>query len=71
MSLALFSPYMVHHSLRTNPYKMSIFERSATCGFFQELDLHINKNSGGKIEDMFLVKIASKVTSFNNQWIFL
>ena len=31
--------------------------------FFQELHSHINKNSGEKLEDMFLVKIASKGTS--------
>ena len=31
--------------------------------FFQELYSHIDKNSGKKFEDMFLVKIASKGTS--------
>ena len=30
---------------------------------FQELFSHIDKNSGEKFEDMFLVKIASKRTS--------
>ena len=30
--------------------------------FFQELYSHIDKNSGEKFEDMFLVKIASKGT---------
>ena len=54
---------MVHHSLRTNPYKMSIFERSVTLVFFQELYSHIDKNSGEKFEDMFLVTIVSKGTS--------
>ena len=31
--------------------------------FFQELYSHMDKNSGEKFEDMFLVKIASKGTS--------
>ena len=39
---------------------MSTFERSVTCSFFLELYSHIDKNSGEKFEDMFLVKIASK-----------
>ena len=34
--------------------------------FFQELHSHIDKNSGEKSEDMFLVKIASKGTSLIN-----
>ena len=42
---------------------MSVFERPVTCSFFQELYSHIDKNSGEKFEYMFLVKIASKVTS--------
>ena len=42
---------------------MSIFERSVTCSFFQELYSHIDKNSGEKFEDMFLGKIANKGTS--------
>ena len=42
---------------------MSIFQRSVTCSFFQELHSHIDKNLGEKFEDMFLVKIASKGTS--------
>ena len=42
---------------------MSIFQRSVTCSFFQELYSHIDKNSGEKFEDMFLVKTASKGTS--------
>ena len=33
--------------------------------FFQELYSHMDKNSGEKFEDMFLVKIASKGTSLN------
>ena len=39
--------------------------------FFQELYSHIDKNSGEKFEDMFLVKIASKGTSLkaNFSWI--
>ena len=41
--------WMVHNSLRTIPYKMPIFERSVTCSFFQELYLHIDKNSVGKV----------------------
>ena len=46
---------------------MSIFERSVTCSFSQELYSHIDKNSGGgggggggESEDMFLIKIFSK-----------
>ena len=35
--------------LRTNPYKMSIFQRSVTCSFFQELYSHIDKNSDEKV----------------------
>ena len=42
---------------------MLIFQRSVTCSFFLELYSHIDKNSGEKFEDMFLVKIASKGTS--------
>ena len=54
---------MVHHFLSTNPYKISISEMSVTCSsFFQELHSHIDKNSGKKFEDMFLVKIANKGT---------
>ena len=34
--------------------------------FFQELYSHIDKNSGEKSEDMFLVKLASKGTSLRN-----
>ena len=33
--------------------------------FFQELYSHIDKSSGEKFEDMFLVKITSKGTSLN------
>ena len=44
---------------------MSIFERSVTCSFFQELYSHIDKNSGEKFEDMFLVKLANKGTSLS------
>ena len=58
---------MVHHSLRTNPYKMFIFQRSVTCSFCQELYSHIDKNSGEKFEDMLVVKIASKGTSLNKK----
>ena len=32
---------MVHHFLHTNPYKMSIFERSVTCSFFFRNCTHI------------------------------
>ena len=39
---------------------MSVSERSVTCSFFQELYSLINKNSGEKFENMFLVKIANK-----------
>ena len=34
--------------------------------FFQELYSHINRNSGEKFKDMFLVKIASKGTSLTS-----
>ena len=45
---------------------MSISERPATSTFFfQKLYSHIDKNSGGKFEDMFLIKIASKGTSLD------
>ena len=45
---------------------MLIFQRSVICSFFfQELYSHIDKSSGGKVEDMFLVKIASKGTSLS------
>ena len=44
---------------------MSIFQRSVTYTFFQELYSHIDKNSGKKSEDIFLFKIASEGTSLN------
>ena len=47
-------------------HKMSVFERSVTCSFFQELYSHIDKNSGEKSEDMFLVKVANKGTSLRS-----
>ena len=47
---------------RTNPYKMSIFQRSVTCRFFQEWYSHVDKNSGQKVWGYVLVKIASKGT---------
>ena len=46
---------------------MSIFERSVTCSFFQECYSQIDKYSGEKFEDMFLVKIADKGTSLNEE----
>ena len=67
MSRTISPILMVHHFLRTNLYKMSIFQRSVTCSFFQELYSHIDKNSGEKFEDMFLVEKASKGSSFRNQ----
>ena len=42
---------------------MSIFERSVSCSCFQGLYSHIDKNSGKKFEDMFLVEIANNGTS--------
>ena len=54
---AVFPILMVHLSLRTN-------QNWVTCSFFQELYSHIDNNSGKQFEDMFLVKIASKGTSF-------
>ena len=50
-----FSPY--------KPLQKVDFQRSVTRRFFQESYSHIDKNSGEKFEDMFLVKIASKGTS--------
>ena len=63
VSRAVFCILMVHHFLRTNPYKMLIFESLVTFRFFQELYSHIDRNSGKKSEDMFLVKILNKGTS--------
>ena len=54
---------MVHHFLRTNPYKMSIFEMSVTCSFFRNWTHILTRNRGEKFENMFLVKITSKGTS--------
>ena len=66
VSLAVFPILMVCHFLRTNPYKMSIFERSVTCSlFFRNCSLILTGTQGEKFEDMFLVKIASKGTSLN------
>ena len=65
ISWAVFPILIVHHSLRTNPYKMSIFQRSVTCSFFFKNCSHIlTRTWWKKFEDMFLVKIASKGTSF-------
>ena len=64
-SRALFSIAMVHHFLRTNPYKISIFERSVTCSFFSGIVHILTRNQGKNFEDMFLVKTASKGTSLN------
>ena len=64
---AVFPILMVCHFLRTNPYKMSIFERLVTCSFFFRNCSHIlTRIQGQKFEDMFLVKIASKGTSLRN-----
>ena len=66
ISRAVFPILMVHHFLHTNPYKMSIFQRSVTCSFFFRNCTHIlTRTQGEKFEDMFLVKIASKRTSLN------
>ena len=65
LSRAFFPILTVHHFLHTILYKMSIFERSVTFGFFQELYSHIDKNSGKKFEDIFLVKIVNKGTSLS------
>ena len=54
----------VDRFLRTNPYKMSIFQRSVTCSFFfKNCTLILTRTQGEKFEDMFLVKLASKGTS--------
>ena len=51
-----FSPY--------KPLQNADFSKVGNMQFFfQELYSHIDKNSGEKFEDMFLVKIASKGTS--------
>ena len=52
-------PYqlVVHHFLRTNPYKMSIFQRSVTCSIFQELYSHIDKNLGESLRICLNVKV--------------
>ena len=66
ISRVVFPILMVHHFLRKNPYKMSIFQRSVTCSFFFWNCTHIlTRTQGKKFEDMFLVKIASKGTSLN------
>ena len=52
-------------SRRTNPYKMSIFQRSVTCSFFRNCTHILTRTQGKKFEDMFLVKIASKGTSLS------
>ena len=57
---------MVHDSLSTNPYKMSIFNRLVTCRFFFRNCTHIlARTQEKKFEDMFLIKIASKGTSLS------
>ena len=50
-----FSPY--------KPLQNVDLSKVGNMQFFQELYSHIDKNSGGKFEDMFLVKIASEGTS--------
>ena len=50
ISRAVFPKLIVHHFLRRNSYKMSIFQRSVTYSFFfQEPYSHIDKNSGEKV----------------------
>ena len=44
---------------------LSLSPKVGNMQFFQELHLHIDRNSGEKFEDMFLVKLASKGTSLN------
>ena len=61
VSRAVFSTLMVHHFLRTNFYRISIFQRLETCRFFQELYLHIDKNSGGKFEGMKDGNLGKKI----------
>ena len=55
-SRAVFPILMVHHFLRTNPNKMSVFQRSVTCSFFLELYSNIDKNSGEKVWGCFSSK---------------
>ena len=40
---------------------MSIFQRSVTCSFFKNCTHILTRTQEKKFEDMFLVKIASKV----------
>ena len=55
-----FSPY--------KPLQNIDFSKVGNMQFFsQELYSHIDKNSGEKFEDMFLVRIASKGTSLSRQ----
>ena len=54
---------MVHHFLCTNPYKISIFQRSVTCIFFRNRTHVLTRTQRKVFEDMFLVKIANKGTS--------
>ena len=66
VSRVVFPILMILHFLRTNPYQMSIFERSLTCRFFFRNCTHIlTRAHGKKFEDMSLVKIANKGTSLN------
>ena len=52
-----------------SPYKplqnVDFSKRSVTSSFLQELYSHIDKNSEGKFEDVFLVKIATSLTSIH------
>ena len=63
VSHTVFPILMVHHSLRTNPNKMSIFRRLVTCNFLRHCTHILTRFQGEKFEDIFLVKIASKGTS--------
>ena len=57
-----FSPY--------KPLQKCLFWKVGHMQFFHELQSHVNKNSGGRFKDMFLVKIASKGTSLTLTLIF-
>ena len=65
ISRAVFPILIVHHFLHTNPYKMSIFQRSVTCRFSSGIVLTYWQETQAKKFDTFVVKIASKGTSLN------
>ena len=59
---------MVNHFLSTNPYKLSIFERSITCRSFRELYSSADKISGEKVLRMYLSS-KQQISELLNAWI--